>query len=88
MGAIISVCSVLYHSLAQGSGAYTTDTGSHQPAGCTDHASGFAETAATHNIAEAAFVIHSIYDIHEWQIYAYHTSIRKQRRVKNSVCEQ
>ena len=65
MGAIIFVCSILYHSLAQGSGAYTADTSSHQSAGSTDHASGFAETAATHNIAEAAFVIHSKYVIYE-----------------------
>lgn len=64
MGAIILVCSVLCHSLAQGSGAYTIDTSSHQSAWSTDHASGFAETAATHNVAEAAFVIHSIYDMH------------------------
>jgi len=57
MGPIILVCSVLYHSLAQGSGAYITNTSSHQSAGSTDHASGFAETTATHHIAEAAFVI-------------------------------
>ena len=65
MGAIIPICSVLCHSLAQGSGAHTTDTSSRQSAGSTDHASGFIETAATHNIAEPAFLIHSIYDIHE-----------------------